>query len=106
MPTYSTSTRGKEIDSRVTMTEESLYFPLPRRHYLVLLNLGVLEHLESGLFPESQRGFRAMRSTKYMIFAGKQLQEKCQVHDSDLLMTFVNPTKAFDIVSREGLRRV
>ena len=66
----------------------------------------LLEHLQLGLFPESQRGFRAMRSTEDMIFAARQLQQKCQVQDSDLLMTFVDPTKAFNIVSKVGLWRI
>ena len=71
----------------------------------VLLNR-LLEHLESGLLPESQCGFRAMRSTEDMIFAARQLQEKCQEQHSDLLMTFVDLTKAFDTVSREGLWKI
>ena len=42
----------------------------------VLLNL-LLQHLEQDLFPESQCGFRAGRGTEDMIFAARQLQEKC-----------------------------
>ena len=38
-----------------------------------------------------------------MIFTARQLQEKCQEQNVDLYMTFVNLTKAFDTVSREGL---
>ena len=38
-----------------------------------------------------------------MIFTAKQLQEKCQDQNMDLYMTFVDLTKAFDTVSREGL---
>ena len=33
-------------------------------------------HLEKGLLPESQCGFRAGRGTVDMIFATRQLQEK------------------------------
>ena len=35
-----------------------------------------------------------------MIFTARQLQEKCQEHNVDLYMTFVDLTKAFDTVSR------
>ena len=38
-----------------------------------------------------------------MIFTSRQLQEKCQEQSVDLYMTFVDLTKAFDTVSREGL---
>ena len=38
-----------------------------------------------------------------MIFTAKQLQEKCREQNVDLYMTFVDLTKAFDTVSRDGL---
>ena len=38
-----------------------------------------------------------------MIFTARQLQEKCQEQIIDLYMTFVDLTKAFDTVSRDGL---
>ena len=41
-----------------------------------------------------------------MIFTARQLQEKCQKQNVDLYMTFVDLTKAFDIVSREGLWKI
>ena len=41
--------------------------------------------------------------TMYMIFTAKQLQEKCQEQNFDLYMTFVDFTKSFDTVSRDGL---
>lgn len=71
----------------------------------VLLNR-LLQHLEQGLLPESQCGFRAERGTADMIFAARQLQEKCQEQHSDLFVTFVDLTKAFDTVSREGLWKI
>ncbi|KAL8613130.1 hypothetical protein ACOMHN_035071 [Nucella lapillus] len=61
----------------------------------VLLNR-LLEHLEQGLLPESQYGFRAGRGTTDMIFAARQLQEKCMEQYRDLYTTFVDLTKAFD----------
>ena len=41
-----------------------------------------------------------------MIFAARQLQEKCQEQNKDLYTTFVDLTKAFDTVSREGLWKI
>ena len=37
------------------------------------------------------------------VFTARQLQEKCQKQNVDLGMTFVDLTKAFDTVSRDGL---
>ena len=63
-------------------------------------------HLEKGLLPESQCGFRKERGTIDMIFAARQLQEKCQEQNTDLYSTYIDLTKAFDTVSREGLWRI
>ena len=72
----------------------------------VLLNR-LNEHLEqSGLLLESQCGFRKDRGTIDMIFTARQLQEKCEEQNVDLYMTFVDLTKAFDTVSREGLWKI
>lgn len=64
-------------------------------------------HLEEqGLLPESQCGFRKERGTIDMVFAARQLQEKCQEQNTDLYSTYVDLTKAFDTVSREGLWKI
>ena len=64
-------------------------------------------HLDkAGLIPESQCGFRKDRGTIDMIFTARQLQEKCQEQNEDLYMTFVDLTKAFDTVSRDGLWKI
>lgn len=55
------------------------------------------------ILPESQCGFRTGRSTTDMVFAARQLQEKSQEQQKDLIMVFVDLTKAFDTVNREGL---
>ena len=69
----------------------------------ILLNR-LNEHLEqSELLPESQCGFRKDTGTIDMIFTARQLQEKCQEQNMDLYMTFVDLTKAFDIVIPECL---
>ena len=68
----------------------------------ILLNC-LIEHLENGLRPESQCGFRNEQGTIGMVFAARQLQEKCQEQNADLYTTIVDLTKAFDTVSQNGL---
>ena len=64
-------------------------------------------HLDqAGPIPESQCGFRKDRGTIDMIFTARQLQEKCQGQNLDLYITFVDLTKAFDTVSRDGLWKI
>ena len=41
-----------------------------------------------------------------MVFAARQLKEKCQEQYQDLYTTVVDITKAFDAVSREGLWKI
>nr|VZI33279.1 unnamed protein product [Spirometra erinaceieuropaei] len=57
----------------------------------ILLNR-LNNHLEQGLLPESQCGFRRHRGTTDMIFAARQLQEKCQKMRIHLYSTFVDLT--------------
>nr|VZI26919.1 unnamed protein product [Spirometra erinaceieuropaei] len=71
----------------------------------ILLNR-LNNHLEQGLLPESQCGFRRHRGTTDMIFAARQLQEKCQEMRTHLYSTFAHLTKAFDTVNREGLWKI
>ncbi|VDL98989.1 unnamed protein product [Schistocephalus solidus] len=63
-------------------------------------------HLEQGPHPESQCGFRRHRGTTDMNFAARKLHEKCQEMRTHLHTTFVNLTKAFDTVNRDGLWKV
>nr|VZH96760.1 unnamed protein product [Spirometra erinaceieuropaei] len=67
----------------------------------ILLNR-LNNHLEQGLLPESQCGFRRHRGTTDMMFAARQLQEM-RTH---LYSTFVDLTKAFDTVNRAGLWKI
>ena len=53
--------------------------------------------------PESQCGYRENRGTVDMLFAARQVQEKCREQQRDLYIVFVDLTKAFDSVSRAGL---
>ena len=71
----------------------------------LLLNR-LTRHLDQGLLPESQCGFRKDRGTIDMIFSARQLQEKCQEQNAHLYTTFVDLTKAFDTVSRDGLWKI
>ena len=61
------------------------------------------KHLLDEIVPESQCGFRKNRGTVDMIFASKQVQEKCREQNKDLYILFVDLTKAFDTISRPGL---
>lgn len=58
------------------------------------------------VLPESQCGFRANRGTTDMIFVLRQLQEKCREQNMGLYVAFVDLTKAFDTVSRDGLWKI
>ena len=65
-----------------------------------------LQVLAERVYPESQCGFRAKRSTIDMVFSVRQLQEKCREQGKPLFMAFIDLTKAFDLVSRKGLFRI
>ena len=65
--------------------------------------LSRLQKLAERVYPESQCGFRAGRSTADMIFSLRQLQCREQM---PLFVAFIDLTKAFDLVSREGLFQI
>ena len=50
----------------------------------------LIVRLEHGLLPESQCGFRGGRGTVDMIFAARQVQEKCQEQYDDLFITCIH----------------
>ena len=52
---------------------------------------------------ESQCGFRSNRGTVDIIFVLRQIQEKCKKQNMGLYAAFVDLTKAFDTVNRDGL---
>ncbi|VDL86925.1 unnamed protein product [Schistocephalus solidus] len=64
------------------------------------------DHLEQGLLPKSQCGFRRHRGTTDMNFDARQLQEKCQEMRTHLYTTFIDLSKAFDTVNHDGLWKV
>ncbi len=68
--------------------------------------LNLLERLQTlveRVLPESQCAFRSERSTMDMIFSLRQLQEKCREQQMPLYIILIDLTKAFDLVSRNGL---
>ncbi|XP_062615832.1 uncharacterized protein LOC134277519 [Saccostrea cucullata] len=65
--------------------------------------LNRLRKLAERVYPEAQCGFRAERSTIDMVFSLRQLQEKCREQRRPLYIAFIDLTKAFDLVSRQGL---
>ncbi|BHF68168.1 hypothetical protein SprV_0301120000 [Sparganum proliferum] len=66
----------------------------------------IFQHLEQGLQLESQCGFRRHRGTTDILFVARQLQMKCQEMRTHFYTTFVDLTKAFDTVNREGLWKI
>ena len=62
-----------------------------------------LQKLAEVIYPESQCGFRPNRSTIDMVFSLRQLQEKCREQQQPLFIALIDLTKAFDLVSRDGL---
>ena len=62
-----------------------------------------LQVLAERLYPETQCSLRSKRSTVGMIFSIRQLQEKCREQQMPLYIAFIDLTKAFDLVSRQGL---
>jgi len=71
----------------------------------VILNR-ITENLLDQVVSESQCGFRKNRGTIDMVFAIRQIQEKCREQNQSLYLLFVDLTKAFDTVSREGLWKI
>ena len=65
-----------------------------------------LQRLTEQVYPESQCGFRAGRSTADMIFSLRQLQEKCREQNMPLYVAFIDSPKAFDLIGRDGLFKV
>lgn len=63
----------------------------------------LVTHVSERLLPETQNGFRSERGTVDMMFAARQLQEKCREQNRDLYVAFVDLSKAFDTVNREML---
>ena len=70
------------------------------------VTLTPLQRLASQVYPESQCGFKAGRSTVDTIFSFHQLQENCREQQQPLFLAFVDLTKAFDLVSRRGLFKI
>ena len=62
------------------------------------VNLNRLQLLAERFYPVAQCGLRAARST-----IERQLQEKCREQGQPIYLAFINLTKAFDLISRDGL---
>src|ERR1044072_5573686 len=71
-----------------------------------ILLVRLLDSIAGKVLPEAQCGFRPKRGTSDMIFAARQIQEKCREQHNDLYTVFIDLTKAFDTVSRDGLWKV
>ena len=71
----------------------------------ILLNR-LVPSIAEDVLPESQCGFRTNRGTTDMVFVLRQIQEKCREQNKGLYISFVDLTKAFDTVNREGLWKI
>ena len=65
-----------------------------------------LQFIAERVYPQSQFGFRANRSTIDMVFSIRQLQEKCREQRKPLYIAFIDLTKAFDLVSRDQFFKI
>ena len=61
-----------------------------------------LQALADRVYPKSPCCFLAGRSTTDMIFTVRQLQEKSREQGKLLYLVFIDATKAFDLVIRDG----
>ena len=61
------------------------------------------QKLADQVYPESQCGFQAECLTVDMTFSLHQLQEECREQQKPLDIAFIDLTKVFDMVSRNGL---
>ena len=62
----------------------------------IILNRLITSVSEANL-PEAQCGFRPNRSTSDMIFAVRQVQEKCREQNKDLYAVFIDLTKGLTL---------
>src|ERR1044072_3212788 len=58
---------------------------------IILVRL--LNFIAGKVLPEAQCGFRPKRKTSDMIFAARQIQEKCREQHKDLYTVFIDLTK-------------
>ncbi|KAF6028806.1 hypothetical protein EB796_012885 [Bugula neritina] len=93
------STRTREVTA--TTAEASLLSRVFAKDILAHLRI-----LAERAYPESQCCFRDERSTIDMIFSLCQLQKKRREQRMLLYVTFIDLTKTFDLVSREGLFKI
>ena len=94
-----TRTKGKSLTALTIVGD----LPFAREVLARVLPNRQVSTIEEDHLPESQRGFRANRSTTDMVFVLRQLQEKYQEKNKGLYVTFGYLIKAFNTVSRKGL---
>ena len=71
----------------------------------VLLNR-LIQTIAQENIPERQCGFRFNRGIVDMIFVPRQIQKKSREYSIGLYAAFVDLTKAFSTVSRDGLWKI
>ena len=71
----------------------------------IILNR-LITRIPDSIVPEPQCKFHAGMDASDMIFAVRQLQEKCREQHQELHLVFVALTKAFDTMNRNGLWKI
>ena len=88
----------------VTTTKGSLYSALSAKY--LLGHTDAPPKAGGAYLPGLTMWLPCWRSTIYMIFSLRQLQEKCKEQHMPLYIAFIDLTKAFDLVSRDDLFKV
>ena len=91
----------KPVDTPVITTE---VLPNAGKFLGHLLLNRLLRHLEEhAIIQEKHYRVRVSLGTVDLIFAARQVQKKSQEQNNNLLLTFVDVSKAFNTICRDGL---
>ena len=66
----------------------------------------ILQQLAERVYSDSLCGFRSGWSTVDRVFSDRQMQKKCRVQNMPLYISFIDLTKALDLVSRNCLFKI
>ena len=102
MPPSSIFTNGKETNKHAVITTESPYFQFQAR--FLLESFWIASTTISNMDSYQRVNVASVRNMRLLTWC--LLQEKYQEQNTDLYLTYVDMTKAFDMVSRDGLWRI
>ena len=96
--------KGEQLD-RSNYRDITLFSSAGKMLALVLLNR-LIPTIAQENTPESQCGFRSNRGTVDMISVMRQIRKNCREQNLGVYVSFVDLSKAFDAVSRDGLWKI